>query len=201
MAETNKESFPNVTHYTHVDVQPGGDYTHVDVQPGGVNIQNVEHFHQADFLKALGIELEIKNKTTEETPNGRAAQRGPKKQYLFTMDGDPTVENTQVREREKERFLRYLREHKLMSRSLTCNKKDTLNDVVTCFIIEWQGRGMIADEPSGGAIFRFLRDECHLKSDVEGQSYSNEIKERLQDKDYTIEKLKMVREYFNLNNS
>ena len=201
MAETNKESFPNVTHYTHVDVQPGGDYTHVDVQPGGVNIQNVEHFHQADFLKALGIELEIKNKTTEETPNGRAAQRGQKKQYLFTMDGDPTVENTQVREQETRRFLRCLSDHKLMSRSLTCKKDDTLNDVVTCFIIEWQGRHLIADDPSGGAIFRFLTEECGLKTGVTKEAYSNKIKERLQDKDYTIEKLKMVREYFNLNNS
>lgn len=184
MAETNKESFPNVNHYTHVDVQPGG-----------VNIQNVEHFHQADVLKALGIELEIKNKTAEETPNGRAAQRGQKKQYLFT-DGDPTVENTQARERETRRFLRYLSEHKLMSRSLTCKKDDSLNDVVTCFIIEWRDKGWVADEPSGGAIFRFLTEECHLQTDVTEESYSNKIKERLQDKDYSIQTLKKVKEYF-----
>ena len=189
MAETNKESFPNVTHYTHVDVQPGG-----------TNIQNVEHYYQADTLKTLGIELEIKNKTTEETPNGRAAQRGQKKQYLFT-DGDPTVENTQVRDRETRRFLRYLSEHKLMSRSLTCKKDDALNDVVTCFIIEWRDKGLVADEPSGGAIFRFLTEECGLKTAVTEASYSNEIKERLKNKNYSIQTLKMVREYFNPNNS
>lgn len=185
MAETNKESFPNVNHYTHVDVQPGG-----------VNIQNVEHFHQADVLKALGIELEIKNKTTEETPNGRAAQRGQKAQYLFIKDGDPTVENTQVRERETRRFLRCLSEHDLKSRKLTCKKDDFLNDVVTCFIIEWRDKGLIAREPSGGAIFRFLTEECHLKTDVEESSYSNKIKERLQNKDYSIQTLKMVKKYF-----
>lgn len=43
--------FSSVTHYTHVDVQPGG-----------INIQNVEHLYQADILKQLGIELEVKSK-------------------------------------------------------------------------------------------------------------------------------------------
>lgn len=43
------DRFSSVTHYTHVDVQPGG-----------INIQHVEHLHQADVLKALGIELEVK---------------------------------------------------------------------------------------------------------------------------------------------
>ena len=43
--------FSSVTHYTHVEVQPGG-----------INIQNVEHLYQADILKQLGIELEVKSK-------------------------------------------------------------------------------------------------------------------------------------------
>ncbi len=47
MKEPNQ--FPNVTHFTQVDVQPGG-----------INIQHVENLYQADFLKALGIELEAK---------------------------------------------------------------------------------------------------------------------------------------------
>lgn len=46
----NKD-FSGVTHYTQVDVQPGG-----------INIQHVEHLHQADILEALGIELEVKKK-------------------------------------------------------------------------------------------------------------------------------------------
>ena len=45
------KDFSGVTHYTHVDVQPGG-----------INIQNVEHLHQADLLERLGIELEVKKK-------------------------------------------------------------------------------------------------------------------------------------------
>lgn len=47
----NKLQFPGVTHYSRVDVH---------VQPGGINIQHVENLYQADVLKALGIELEVK---------------------------------------------------------------------------------------------------------------------------------------------
>ena len=47
--------FSNVTHYTQVDVQPGG-----------INIQNVEHLYQADILKQLGIELAVKQKGEAE---------------------------------------------------------------------------------------------------------------------------------------
>jgi hypothetical protein len=54
---SEQEKFPGVTHYTHVDVQPGG-----------INIQHVEHLHQADVLQALGIELEVKRtKQTGDT--------------------------------------------------------------------------------------------------------------------------------------
>ena len=49
--------FSSVTHYTQVDVQPGG-----------INIQNVEHLYQADILKQLGIELQVKQKGEAATP-------------------------------------------------------------------------------------------------------------------------------------
>lgn len=44
------------------DFQGVTHYTKVDVQPGGINIQNVENLYQADILKQLGIELEVKSK-------------------------------------------------------------------------------------------------------------------------------------------
>ena len=50
------KDFSGVTHYTQVDVQPGG-----------INIQHVEHLHQADLLERLGIELEVKKKGSEQT--------------------------------------------------------------------------------------------------------------------------------------
>lgn len=58
-----EKDFSSVTHYTHVDVQPGG-----------INIQNVEHLYQADILKQLGIELEMRTNTEKETSTmGEAA--------------------------------------------------------------------------------------------------------------------------------
>ena len=51
MNKTDNNDFSGVTHYTQVDVQPGG-----------INIQHVEHLHQADILEKLGIELEVKKK-------------------------------------------------------------------------------------------------------------------------------------------
>ena len=49
--------FSGVTHYTQVDVQPGG-----------INIQNVEHLYQADILKQLGIELAVERKAETAAP-------------------------------------------------------------------------------------------------------------------------------------
>ena len=54
MKGTDQECFPGVTHFTQVDVQPGG-----------INIQHVEHLYQADFLKSLGIELEVKRREAD----------------------------------------------------------------------------------------------------------------------------------------
>ncbi len=52
-----QRDFSGVTHYTQVDVQPGG-----------INIQHVEHLYQADILKQLGIELEAKAKKCTAEP-------------------------------------------------------------------------------------------------------------------------------------
>ena len=54
--------FSGVTHYTHVDVQPGG-----------INIQHVEHLHQADILKQLGVELAVNAKGEAAAPAEREA--------------------------------------------------------------------------------------------------------------------------------
>ena len=82
-----------------------------------------------------------------------------------TTSNKPNEENKKARNEEKQRFMRYLNDHNMSSRKLTCKKNDTLNDVVTCFVIKWQDEGLTAESPSGGAIFRFLTDECNLQSD------------------------------------
>ena len=54
---SENQDFSGVTHYTQVDVQPGG-----------INIQHVEHLHQADILQALGIELEVRHAAKAKEP-------------------------------------------------------------------------------------------------------------------------------------
>ena len=110
----------------------------------------------------------------EATTASKPSRRGPSKKFLFTSK-DSNKEDEATRGREKERLCRYLSDHKLGSRNLTCDKKDTLNKVVTCFLREWRERGLIAEKPSGGAIFRFLTEVCGLTSEVTLASYSNKV--------------------------
>lgn len=130
-----------------------------------------------------------------EQPQPEAAPHGPRKQFLF-IDGRPYCEHVAVRECEKKRFMNYLSRHKLGSRPLVCLKDDTLNDVVTCFVLHWQERGLTAAKPSGGAIFRFLTETCGMATQVTEDSYSNEIKERLNRKRYTVETYRQVSQSF-----
>ena len=152
-----------------------------------LNKYNSDHGNRyKSYIDAL-YEM-LREETTGEGTKVQTAPRGPRKQSLFT--------DKKARNEEKQRFMRYLSDHKMSGRKLTCEKNDTLNDVVTCFVIKWQDKGLTAREPSGGAIFRFLTEECDLQSEVTGQSYSNKIKERLREKNYTAETWKKVNPYF-----
>ena len=120
------------------------------------------------------------NATTEDKPSS-----GARKQFLF-IDGRATVENVSVRNREKDRFLCYLSDHKMSMRRLVTNKSDGLNKVVLCFLMIWREKGLTVQQPSGGAVFRFLTEDCGLKTDVTEASYSNKIKEWMRGNDYDV---------------
>ena len=66
------KDFSNVTHFTQVDVQPGG-----------INIQHVENLYQADFLKALGIEVGVKKQVTNSANNSFSLLDTPEAQLLW----------------------------------------------------------------------------------------------------------------------
>lgn len=121
----------------------------------------------------------------DEKPNQQNTSPGPRKQFLF-IDGRATVENVSVRNREKDRFLCYLSDHKMSMRRLVTNKSDGLNKVVLCFLMIWREKGLTVQQPSGGAVFRFLTEDCGLKTDVTEASYSNKIKEWLRRNDYDV---------------
>ena len=163
---------------------------------GDVTIEKMFDIHDNDNVVICTSPADSKKPPEQAEENDvKHAQRGPRKQSLFTSN-KPNEENKKARNEEKQRFMRYLNDHNMSSRKLTCKKNDTLNDVVTCFVIKWQDKGLTAESPSGGAIFRFLTDECNLQSDVTEQSYSNEIKERLRKENYTVETMKNVNSVF-----
>ena len=149
-----------------------------------------------DYLKEIKKHLVSDSKTMPADTENEKKQRGPQKQVLF-INGKSTKENVQAKNREKQRFLHYLSEHNYSKQCLNCNKEDELNDIITCFLKIWHDKKLIADSPSGAAIFRFLTEECQLKSDVTEQSYSNKIKERLRNNTYTPKRMKEVSSAFN----
>lgn len=131
----------------------------------------------------------------DEKPKQQNTSSGARKQFLF-IDGRATVENVSVRNLEKERLLGYLSEHKMSGRRLVTEKNDGLNKVVVCFLKLWREKGLTAKQPSGGAVFRFLTEDCGLKTDVTEASYSNKIKEWMRGNDYDVTTYQGVKTFF-----
>lgn len=118
--------------------------------------------------------------TETSSPTDGVAPRGPRKHALFE-NPDTHQEDVAVKNREKQRFCDYLSMHRMKSRQLVCAKDDTLNKTVVCFLKVWLEKGTISESPSGGAVFRFLTEDCGLSTSVTERSYANEIKERLKE--------------------
>lgn len=122
-------------------------------------------------------------------------KKGPRVHYLF-IDTKPTKENVFIKNQEKFRFMQYMKAHNFSSRELNCNKDDKVNDILTCFILHWREMKLTEENPTGGAIYRFMTEDCEFVAGVTLESYSNEMKERLKNKTYTIETYQSVAECF-----
>ena len=174
-----------------------------NVENGGIGIQVVNGNVAAQANPASDKSQAAEVDMTEAHPS---FPRGPRKQYLF-IEGDaswekegklrnPSKENAVVRRRERDRFLSYLKEHGLSNRELTCIQGDTLNNVVACFLVEWQHRGLIAQNFAGTSVWRFLTEECDVKSTVTPNAYSKEIREWVDEKLFNVKTQKIVRDFF-----
>ena len=132
-----------------------------------------------------------------DQPTMAEKPRGPRKKFLFTLDEIGTKENEAIKLIEKNRLCTYLSQHCLKSRKLVCTKDDTLNKTIVCFLLKWMEKGLTADEPSGGAVFRFLTEDCGILSEVQERAYGNRVKEWIKDKNgYDAEVMLMVKEAF-----
>ena len=146
-----------------------------------------------EFDKA--VKEEMSNAEAKTADNN--TPRGPRKKFLFALDGIDTKEDETVKLREKERLCSYLSQHCLKSRKLVCTKDDTLNKTIVCFLLKWMEKGLTAEDPSGGAVFRFLTEDCGIISEVQEKAYSNRVKEWIKDRNgYDTEVMLMVKDAF-----
>lgn len=156
---------------------------------GEVNIERMFDIHDNQkveiYTSGAGGDDDHQSKASDNASPVDKPSPGARKQFLF-IGGKPTEENVGVKNREKERFLRWLSDHKMSGRRLVARKDDGLNKVVVCFLKLWRERGLVAENPSGGAVFRFLTDDCGLKTDVTEASYSNKVKEWLRGNNYDV---------------
>ena len=144
-----KEDFSGVTHYTHVDVQPGG-----------INIQHVEHLYQADLLAALGQEQMIKSSNDQMIKSSDRQPKGRPQQALF-KDGKGQKDKALTR-RMAGGFVEYLRQYGAEKDIVDCRKDNPVCKAFAAFYCVWAEEGLVERRLNGGAACRFLKEDCRL---------------------------------------
>lgn len=119
-----------------------------------------------------------------EAPASEKMQRINRVKMLFLKDrNDPYTEDTPVKVKETQRLSSYLKAHKLSSRKLNSQQDDILNEIIVAFLRRWCDRGLIATQPSGAAIFRFLTTDVQLGTELDEKTYGNKIRRLMENLD------------------
>lgn len=134
-----------------------------------------------------------KEETSKEEP---PLKRGIKNKFLFPQDGNESVENGRLMQCEQRRFLNYLSKHGLDGRMLVSTRDDAINKAVVCFVRIWKEQKLTAEKPSGRAIFRFLTQNCGLKTEITIESYANKMNEWLKEKPQDVVTMAEVKRCF-----
>lgn len=168
-------------------------------QNGDVHIENCTIYQGKTEQKMEGKNQKPGCKeeegSEEEEENPENLQKQDTRQAFLFIEGTPSwekegrmrresIENEAVKNSEKARFLEYLKQHKMGKRKIFCNQSDLLNQVTVCFVIRWKEMGLTAPNPSGRAVFRFLREECGLQTEVTIKAYANKMNIWLKEEQY-----------------
>lgn len=133
----------------------------------------------------------------EENPEEEPPlKRGIKNKFLFPQNGNESVKNGRLTQCEKRRFLHYLSKHSLDGRMLVSTRDDAINKAVVCFVRIWKDQELTASKPSGRAIFRFLTQDCGLKTEITIESYANKMNEWLKGKQQDVLTMEEVKRCF-----
>lgn len=138
-------------------------------------------------------EDDSKEENPEEEP---PLKRGIKNKFLFPQNGNESVKNGCLTQCEKRRFLHYLSKHSLDGRMLVSTRDDAINKAVVCFVRIWKEQELTASKPSGRAIFRFLTQDCGLKTEITIESYANKMNEWLKGKQQDVLTMEEVKRCF-----
>ena len=171
------------------------------VEAGGIGIQIVgdKKPKDSDGKEEKGSEEEG---STEENPEEENPEeepplkRGIKNKFLFPQNGNESVKNGRLTQCEKRRFLHYLSKHSLDGRMLVSTRDDAINKAVVCFVRIWKDQELTASKPSGRAIFRFLTQDCGLKTEITIESYANKMNEWLKGKQQDVLTMEEVKRCF-----
>lgn len=167
-----------------------------NVEAGGIGIQVIgdKKPKDSDGKEEEGSEEEG---STEENPEEEPPQkRGIKNKFLFPQNGNESVKNGRLTQCEKRRFLHYLSKHSLDGRMLVSTRDDAINKAVVCFVRIWKDQKLTASKPSGRAIFRFLTQDCGLKTEITIESYANKMNEWLKGKQQDVLTMAEVKRCF-----
>lgn len=167
-----------------------------NVEAGGIGIQIVgdKKPKDSDGKEEKGSE---KEGSTEENPEEEPPlKRGIKNKFLFPQNGNESVKNGRLTQCEKRRFLHYLSKHSLDGRMLVSTRDDAINKAVVCFVRIWKDQELTASKPSGRAIFRFLTQDCGLKTQITIESYANKMNEWLKGKQQDVLTMEEVKRCF-----
>lgn len=167
-----------------------------NVEAGGIGIQIIgdKKPKDSDGKEEEGSEEEG---STGENPEGEPPlKRGIKNKFLFPQNGNESVKNGRLTQCEKRRFLHYLSKHSLDGRMLVSTRDDAINKAVVCFVRIWKEQELTASKPSGRAIFRFLTQDCGLKTEITIESYANKMNEWLKGKQQDVLTMAEVKRCF-----
>lgn len=167
-----------------------------NVEAGGIGIQIIgdKKPNDSDGKEEEGSEEDdSKGENPEEEP---PLKRGIKNKFLFPQNGNESVKNGRLTQCEKRRFLHYLSKHSLDGRMLVSTRDDAINKAVVCFVRIWKEQELTASKPSGRSIFRFLTQDCGLKTEITIESYANKMNEWLKGKQQDVLTMAEVKRCF-----
>lgn len=174
-------------------------------QNGDVHIENCTIYQGKTEQKMEGKNQKLgckeedseEDDSKEENPEEEPPlKRGIKNKFLFPQNGNESVKNGRLTQCEKRRFLHYLSKHSLDGRMLVSTRDDAINKAVVCFVRIWKDQELTASKPSGRAIFRFLTQDCGLKTEITIESYANKMNEWLKGKQQDVLTMEEVKRCF-----